>query len=410
MKELNILFSDRPKMDEFEISDFLENFNKETRRGSCKLCHTLVQWSRMHVAQHKRSNCAAASVEEKLKFAKRKTSFSAHSDSLESDKSTADCTNCNLTQEEKSSIDGKFADFFFRTGISFRVADSAAFKDLMSSVNPTYATKMPTAKQLKGSLLDKAYAKVSKRIEEILGQSSNLTLISDGWTNVRGEHIVNFCIKAPGMKTVFYSSIDTSGISQDAAAVADAICSVLEKLGPQNFCCVVTDNANVMKASWDIIEEKYPHISANGCAAHAMNLLVKDILGLEDNARVVKEAESIIKFVTHHHIVKGKYEEKRKSANIPHTLTMPVSTRWYSRFNSMRDLMASQYILSQLVDENGDTFKDIKPRVVSQAAMDLIKSNDFWRNLGGVLKIIEFPVNIIGESKTETKSLSTFFL
>lgn len=263
-------------MDKFEISDFLESYNNQNRRGTCKACRKAVQWSRVHVAQHKRATCVDASPEEKSMFAKRKFEHGSNNNSVEdlSDHNTS--TNCILTSEERNDIDGKFANFFYRTGISFRVADSAAFKDLIKALNPTYAESMPSAKQLSGPLLDKEFAKSSDRVGKVLEESENLTLISDGWTNVRGDHIVNFCIKAPGKKTVFYSSIDTSGISQNAVEVANAICSVIEKLGPERFCSVITDNANVMKASWDIIETTYPHISANGCAAHAMNLLVKD--------------------------------------------------------------------------------------------------------------------------------------
>jgi hypothetical protein len=35
-----------------------------------------------------------------------------------------------------------------------------------------------------------------------------------------------------------------------------------------------------MQGAWDILEEKYPGLICNGCAAHTMNLLVKDICKL----------------------------------------------------------------------------------------------------------------------------------
>lgn len=303
------------------------------------------------------------------------------------------------TQEQIDDIDEKFGNFFYRTGISFRVAESSAFKDFVKALNPTYAKVLPSRKHLSGAFLEKAHKKSSNRIEEILAGADNLTLISDGWTNVKGDHIVNFCIKAPGKKTIFYSSIDTTGISQDSEAIADAICSVIEKLGPQHFCCVITDNANVMKKSWEIIETTYPHISANGCAAHVMNLLIKDILGLYDNTETQKNAEKIIKYVSNHHLVRGKFEARRKIAKVPHTLTMPVVTRWYSTYTSMRDLLSSKYVLIKLVDDEMDMLKEIKPKAVSLAVTDLIKSSEFWDQLSELVKTIEYPVQIIGEYK-----------
>lgn len=64
-------------------------------------------------------------------------------------------------------------------------------------------------------------------------------------------------------------------------AVAEAICEVNEDVGPMKFTAVVTDNANVMQTSWKIIEERYPYIAAHGCAAHGVNLLIKDIVTLQ---------------------------------------------------------------------------------------------------------------------------------
>ena len=88
----------------------------------------------------------------------------------------------------------------------------------------------------------------------------------------------HFCIKAPDQKPFFYTSINTSGIIQNSSAVAAAILQVIEKIGSQKFTSFISDNAPVMKSAWRIIEEKYPHISASGCGAHRVNLLVKDIV------------------------------------------------------------------------------------------------------------------------------------
>lgn len=294
-----------------------------------------------------------------------------------------ECDNYVLTEERKEEIDSKFAKFFFRTGISLRVADSEALKDLMESVNPAYAKKMPSAKSLSGSLLDKQYEKCLKVLEKILEEAENLTLISDGWTNIRRDHIVNFCVKSHDAKPFFYTSIDTSGILQNYQAVADAIIEVIEQLGSEKSNCLITDNAPVMRKAWEIIETKYPHISANWCAAHGFNLLLKDIVDTAEFSVTIKEAEKI-KYFTNHHIVKAKYEEKRKIAKVGHTLSMSVITRWFSLYRSMNDLLASKYVLIQVVDENIDILKDILPKPTSAAVIKLIKTDEFWENLTGM--------------------------
>ena len=153
-----------------------------------------------------------------------------------------------------------------------------------------------------------------------------------------------------------------------------------------------------MKAAWRLVRLEFPLIAVYGCSAHALNLLIKDILDTPENVKTMKNSEKVIKFITNHHIVKAKYEEKRKVAKIPHTLSMPVQTRWYSQFISMDNLLASKYLLIQLVDEQNDILKEISPKATSNAVLKLIKSNDFWDELAVSTKMIEFPSNVIGKN------------
>lgn len=297
-------------MDNFKISDF-QNLNRQNQRGTCKVCNKPVQWAAQKVAARKMFSCPTASEAEKAQFKRpRPANLNSSGSNLFNVEAPFDkeCNSCNLNE---------------------------GMKDFVKTLNPAYARVMPTTKSLYGSLLDQKYDDCSDQLQRILGDSNNLNLVSDGWTNIRGDHIVNFCIKAPNQKPFFHSSINTSGICQDAHAVSHEIIAVLEKLGPEKFSSVVTDNANVMRSAWKLIETRFPHISVNGCAAHVVNLLIKDILDNPDYSKSMKEAEKIIKFVTNHHIVKVKYEEKRKSAKVPRTLSMPVVTRWYSRYTSM---------------------------------------------------------------------------
>ncbi|XP_065684855.1 uncharacterized protein LOC136096995 [Hydra vulgaris] len=311
-----------------------------------------------------------------------------------------------INEELKNDIDTKLANFFYPTGISFRLVESEVYKDFVKSLNPSYASVIPKAKALSGSLLEKQYIKCSIYVNEILNSETNLTLMSDGWTNIRGDHIVNFCIKAPKQKPFFYTSINTSGIIQNSSAVAAAILQVIEKIGSQKFTSFISDNAPVMKSAWSIIEEKYPHISASGCGARGVNLLVKDIVSTIEATKTVKDAEKIIKYLKNHHIVKAKFDERRIAANISLSLSMPVSTRWFSYYKSMSSLQLSKYVLIKLVDKESPLLKEIQPKNTSAAVMALIKSNPFWDRLSKLVKSIEFLSNVIGKLESDTAPLS----
>jgi Protein of unknown function (DUF 659) len=103
----------------------------------------------------------------------------------------------------------------YSTDLESRFASQTpAWKQLTSLLNANYALVMPSSKVLSSRLLDKQYNETRAKIGEILCETESLTLTSDGWTNVRGHHIVNFIIKAPNRQSFFFKSINTAGISQ----------------------------------------------------------------------------------------------------------------------------------------------------------------------------------------------------
>ena len=220
---------------------------------------------------------------------------------------------------------------------------------------------------------------------------------------------MNFCIKAPDQKPFFYTSINISGIIQNSSAVAAAILQVIEKIGSQKFTSFISDNAPVMKSAWRIIEEKYPHISACGYGAHGVNLLVKGIVSTTEATKTVKDAEKIIKYVKNHHIVKAKFDERRIAANIFLSLSMPVSTQWFSYYKSMSSLQLPKYVLIKLVDEESTLLKEIQPKNAPADVMALIKSNPFWDRLSKLVKSIEFPSNVIGKLENDEAPLSLVY-
>ena len=62
---------------------------------------------------------------------------------------------------------------------------------------------------------------------------------------------------------------------------------------------IVTDNASNMKKAWRLIEEKYPTITCDGCAAHGLNLIFCDMVKLETCKNLIKRAKGVIKTQTH---------------------------------------------------------------------------------------------------------------
>jgi hypothetical protein len=55
-------------MENFKIENYLQDFDKTTRRGQCKGCLKMVNWSKEALSSHKRATCEAGNAEEKRRF------------------------------------------------------------------------------------------------------------------------------------------------------------------------------------------------------------------------------------------------------------------------------------------------------------------------------------------------------
>lgn len=152
-----------------------------------------------------------------------------------------------------------------------------------------------------------------------------------------------------------------------------------------------------MKSTWGKIEERYPFIAAYGCAAHGTNLLIQDIMELPDYTNTATEAAKIVRFVNNHHMCTAKFEAKRKEAGVKHKLSSVVPTCWYTQYTSAKDLLDAKVLLRRIAHEDSKELEDIKPKVTSLAALELMKSDNFWGRLEELVDVLELPTKVIGE-------------
>ena len=101
---------------------------------------------------------------------------------------------------------------------------------------------------------------------------SGVSIVSDGWTHVRNQHLINV-LGVSSSAAIFITCHDSSSISASAQNIADLLLKSIKDVGPSNVVQVITDNA-----ARKIIEHTYPHIFWSGCLVHTLNLLMHDIV------------------------------------------------------------------------------------------------------------------------------------
>ena len=148
-----------------------------------------------------------------------------------------------MTKEKKEKCDQLFATFLFKCNLPFNIVENEHLKKFVSELKPSY--KIPSRRTTTEVLLPKLYTKASEKIGTINNreiylqiQQSNenklknadvITLVLDGWTNVRNESIVNViaCIPQP----IFLKSLPTGANRHTAENMFKLIEPTIDELG-----------------------------------------------------------------------------------------------------------------------------------------------------------------------------------
>jgi hypothetical protein len=264
----------------------------------------------------------------------------------------------NISSEEqpldKMDADKKLARFFYSTGIPFTVVESPYWLEFIKTIQPAYIS--PNRRNLANNLLNAEYQVEQQDLNTMLKQASNITLASDGWSNIRRESVLNFVLCLP--KPVFYDAKYTGVESHTAEFIYQEFKSIIEVIGPSKFAGVITDNASAMRAAWGLLNRDYPQLICLGCNAHIGNLLIKDILKLDWVEGLMTQVKQIINFFRAHHQAEAILLDQLNAI----TLVQPVDTRWGTCLDAIQSILRNKLGLQMSV---------VQPEISSRISQDL---------------------------------------
>ena len=140
-------------------------------------------------------------------------------------------------------------------------------------------------------------------------------------------------------------SVDASNVVKDAKTLCDLFLEVIEWVGPKNVVHVVTDNASNYVAAGKLIHEKYETIFLSPCAAHCLNLFLKDIASMPHVANLASKASKITVFV-YNHIAFLSWLRRREGWK---EIVRPGVTRFATTFITLNNIYDHKHDLQALV-------------------------------------------------------------
>jgi hypothetical protein len=112
-----------------------------------------------------------------------------------------------LSALQKEQIDQALVELFYRCNLPFNVIDSKAFEKFIQIIRFAYKEVMPKAKGLGGAYLDKCYNNYKALSKKVLEDAAFYSIVTDGWSNIRSEHLVNFIIIEPNIRPFFLNQL-----------------------------------------------------------------------------------------------------------------------------------------------------------------------------------------------------------
>ena len=154
------------------------------------------------------------------------------------------------SEDTQKDLERGLARAVFSQGWSLNCVNNNEFRDFLTQMRPSF--KIPSRYCLSNQLLDKEYTNVSKpntrqydvqylrirkffflKIMEINEQeirsSYGLTIIIDGWTNIRNEAIIDVILCTP--KPIFFKSLCTGVTPHSSLELMGYIKPVIEQFG-----------------------------------------------------------------------------------------------------------------------------------------------------------------------------------
>lgn len=120
--------------------------------------------------------------------------------------------------DQKARIDMQVARFFFGSNLPFRVVENNEFSKLVELLRPGY--QPPNRKALAGDLLDTVHEVIQSMKAEITDDRSTLTIMQDGWSNVKKYAIIAHCVHN-GTKAYLLNITDPGSTKKTAEYCAE---------------------------------------------------------------------------------------------------------------------------------------------------------------------------------------------
>ncbi|CAM0910861.1 unnamed protein product [Alopecurus aequalis] len=292
-----------------------------------------------------------------------------------------------LEKDSGEQLGEAWAKFFHANGIPGEKADCPHFREAMRLTQQLgkVVQHVPTASEIDGPCLQAQYDELEEYVAEWKHRwgRSGVTVMCDSWTAPIGTSILNFMISCDG-RMFFHKSVDATGRMQSVPYLYESIRKVVvEEIGQGFVVQIVTENGSEFKEACGQLIKEHPRIVWQPCAAHTVNLMLKDIGNIPKVDAVVSSAKRICRFFYNNPELHAQMRTK-----IGGELIQPDATRFGTDFLFLQSYLDSKDKLRQWMVSNEWTDSSWNKDTDYDYTYDCLVSRSWWEDVKWALDII----------------------
>ncbi|XP_029370539.1 uncharacterized protein LOC115051313 [Echeneis naucrates] len=305
----------------------------------------------------------------------------------------------SVDQRSQAYADESLARALYATSSPLTLTDNVHWKRFFSVLRPAYCP--PTREALSSHLLDCEYDRVQNQVHEAIGKADSVTIIASSWSNIKETRTIIYIVTTP--VPLFYKCTKTKEEIHTSTFIAEELKDIINKVGPQKVFAIITGDAPEMIAAWSQVEEAFPHISAIGCSACAIQKLFDDVASQPSIKALCRRAEQVVRYVRERKILSETFRcwQSTKIGKISSnrtTLALPTSSDWTGMLNMFSSLLEAQSSLEEMA---------ISPTLNVEASIrTTLQDLTFWKGLSTSHNLLYFIGNSVDYMKRDDAVLS----
>ena len=308
---------------------------------------------------------------------------------------------------------------FSKNALSHSLIEDEYFKKALDIIQNNKNSNLNlNKKKLREKILEESVKVNNNVILKLASNKNPVTLVLDGWTNVRSNKVTNLLLISNGI-SYYYTSIENIGDFNTSDWLVPKLEEKINYLISKNInvIAISTDNENLMKCVCKKLKIIFPVLIIVPYSVHIIQLCLKETCKIDYFNNLIKKINSIIYSLRNNKENKIKLYQLQITDNIkePLKILYYVNTRWTSLISSIERILILKKYIIKILNIEDDLCENLKifylflkpfNTFTNQIQKDEASLYSVWTNFNKIIKYYnseELDIKIKNNAKSIKK-------